>query len=107
MTKIEPTSGYLVVDHHEALPDPEEDASAGPALSGVGGAAAALEGGDGGLAAVAVAADDGPAHQAQSWGLALPRQVVGAPEVARHVHQVLVITGQRDQAKLVVNLNNT
>ena len=105
MTKREPTSGYLVVDHHEALPDPEEDASAGPALSGVGGAAAALEGGDGGLAAVAVAADHRPAHQAHHRGLALPRHGVPAREVGRQVHQVRVVPGQWDQAKLVVHLN--
>ena len=98
MTKIEPTSGYLVVDHHEALPDPEEDACAGSAVVGVCSAAPALEGGNGGLAAVAVAADDGPAHQAQHGGLALSCHGVAAREVGRQVHQVRVVPGEGDEA---------
>ena len=86
------------MNYNEALPDPEEDPGAGCTLRSVTGAASTLVSGDGGLTAVAVAADQGPAHQAQHGRLALPRHGVAAPEAGRQVHQICVVSGERDEA---------
>ena len=92
------TSCDLAVDDHDALPDPEEDpdvGAAGPRMRSAASAAVAVQQR---LAAVAVGADHGAAHEAQRRGLALPRHGVGAREVCREVHQVRVVPGQRHQA---------
>ena len=86
------------MNHNEAFSDPEEDPRAGRTLDSMTGAAATLVSRDGGLTAVAVAAHQGPAHQAQHGRLALPRHGVATPEVGREVHQICVVPGQRDQA---------
>ena len=88
------------MNHNEALPDPEEDTAARSTPGCVTGAASTLVSGDGRLAAVAVAADQRPAHQAQHGGLALPRHRVAASEAGREVHQICVVSGQRNEASL-------
>ena len=86
------------MNDNEAFSDPEEDPGAGRTLGSMTGAASALVGRDGCLAAVAVAADQGPAHQAQHGRLALPRHRVAASEAGRQVHQICVVSGERDEA---------
>ena len=92
------------MDDHDALPDPEEDpdvGAAGPRMRSAASAAVAVQQR---LAAVAVGADHGAAHEAQRRGLTLPRHGVGAREVCREVHQVRVVSGQRHQAVLPLRL---
>ena len=45
-----------------------------------------------------VAANQGPAHQAQHGGLALSRHGVPAPEVGGEVHQICVVSRERYEA---------